>query len=352
MTGLSCHLPHGELIGLHRRRRRRIIEIAVILAIVGLLAVFLVRSTGVSLTIDHPIWLAISVGFEFGSMACFARVQRLALAAGGIRMTLWEALRITYASNAVSVTVPVGGSAAATANTIAEFRHDGADSGLVAWTLMTTGIISTLAFAVITAIGAVLSGNGAAAIVGVATTLFGMVPVALVLLSVRRPAFRARLAHVLGSVLRLSWRVIGRPKNPNQSAQRLVNQFSVHHFSRFAAIKVLYFATMNWLLDAACLGAVIAAFGQPVPWRFLFAIYATGVGAAAIGITPAGIGIVEVAIAAALTRTGMTSARAFPAALTYRAISCWLVMAIGWLFFTRSRRHRKNPHQHGIDSNA
>lgn len=352
MTGLLCHLPHGELIGIHRRGRRRVIEIVVILAIVAMLAVLLVRSTGVSLTIEHPIWLVISIAFEFGSMASFARVQRLALATGGIRMTLWQALRITYASNAVSVTVPVGGSAAATANTIAEFRHEGADSGLVAWTLMTTGIISTLAFAVITATGAVLSGSGAAATAGVATTLIGTVPVALVLLSVRRPVLRVQVAHFLGAVLRISWKIIGRPRNPNETAERLVNQFAVHHFSRFAGIKVLYFATMNWLLDAACLGAVIAAFGQPVPWRFLFAIYATGVGAAAIGITPAGIGIVEVAIAAALIRGGMTSTYAFPAALTYRAISCWLVMAVGWMFFTRSRRHLKNPHQHVVDSNA
>ena len=352
MTGLSCHLPHGELIGMHRRRRRHIVEVALILAVVGMLAVFLVRSTGISLTIDHPLWLVLALGLELGSMASFARVQRLALAAGGLRMTLWQALRITYASNAVSVTVPVGGSAAATANTIAEFRHEGADSGLVAWTLMTTGIISTLAFAVITATGAVLSGSGAAATAGVATTLIGTVPVALVLLSVRRPVLRAQVGRFLGSVLRISCRVIGRPQNPYETAERLVNQFSVHHFSRFAGIKVLYFATMNWLLDAACLGAVIAAFGQPVPWRFLFAIYATGVAAAAIGITPAGIGIVEVAIAAALTRGGMASAQAFHAALTYRAISCWLVMAVGWLFFTRSRRHLKNPHQHGIDSRA
>jgi hypothetical protein len=78
----------------------------------------------------------------------------------------------------------------------------------------------------------------------------------------------------------------------------------------------------------------------------MFAIYAAGIGAVAIGITPAGIGIVEAALAAAITTGGISSSQALPAVLVYRAISCRLVLAVGWFIFVRSRRHIADHHMH------
>ncbi len=299
-----------------------------------------------SLRVAHPALLALAVGLEFGSMNSFARVQRIALAAGGVRISLSQALRITYASNAVSVTVPVAGSAAATANTASEYRHQGADPGLIAWTLLVTGIVSTVAFALITAAGAVFSGNGWAAIAGVAATLFGTVPLIAILVAVRSAESRETVVRLLASALRLSFRVLRKPTAPTQTAKRLLDDLASFHLGRFAAAKVAFFSTTNWLLDAACLGAAVAAFGEPVPWRSMFAIYAAGIGAAAIGFTPAGIGIVEAALASALATGGVSSSRALPAALAYRAVSCWLVLGVGWVFFARSRAHLANQHSH------
>jgi putative heme transporter len=340
------HLPHRRLTGAKRRRHHRAVEIFVIVLILGWVGWGLSHMDAPSLRLRYPILLVLAVGFEVGSMASFARVQRLALAAGGVRIPLREAMRITYASNAVSVTVPVAGSAAATANTVTEYSHQGADSGLIAWTLMITGIISTVAFALLTAIGAIVSGNGVAALAGITATAIGTLPVVGVLLSVRHPASRAKVVRAFSSFLHAVSKVVRRPKEPDATAARVIEQLGSYHLTRFATAKVLLFATTNWLLDAACLSATIAAFGQPVPWRFMFAIYAAGVGAAAVGFTPAGIGIVEAALASALTKGGLASARAFPTALTYRAISCWLVLAIGWFLFARSRSHLDEPHDH------
>jgi putative heme transporter len=340
------HLPHRRLAGARKRRHHRGIEAAFIILGLVWLGWALSGTNRPSLKVEHPALLLAAVGLEFGSMASFARVQRIALAAGGVRISVLQALRITYASNAVSVTVPVAGSAAATANTASEYRHQGADSGLIAWTLMITGIFSTISFATITATGAVLSGNGAAAVAGLAATLLGIVPLLGVLIAIRRPTSRARVANGFAAVLRFSFRVIRKPTHPTETAGRLIDDLASYHLGRMATLKVALFATLNWLLDAACLGAAVAAFGEPVPWRSMFAIYAAGIGAAAIGFTPAGIGIVEAALASALATSGVASSRALPVALVYRAVSCWLVLGVGWFFFVRSRRHIADHHMH------
>ena len=337
---------HRRLAGSRRRRHRRGIEAAVLVIGLAWVVWVLKGSNRPSLRVAHPALLALAVGLEFGSMASFARVQRIALAAGGIRISLWQALRITYASNAVAVTVPVAGSAAATANTASEYRHQGADSGLIAWTLMVTGIVSTIAFAIITATGAVLSGNGLAAIFGVAATLFGTVPLIAVLVAIRSPESRETVVRLFSSALRVSFRIVRKPTTPAETAKRLIDDLASYHLGRFASAKVAFYSTTNWLLDAACLGAAVAAFDQPVPWRSMFAIYAAGIGAAAIGFTPAGIGIVEVALASALTTGGLPSSSALPVALAYRAVSCWLVLGVGWIFFVRSRAHLATQHTH------
>lgn len=342
----SWHLPHRRLNGAKRRRYHRIVEYAALLIFAVWLIVFTLRANGFSVRVVHPLWLVAAFMLEVGSMASFARVQRITLKAGGVQIPLLEALRITYASNAVSVTVPVAGSAAATANTVSEYSHQGADSGLIAWTLMISGVVSTIAFALLIALGAVLSGNGLAAVVGVGLTLLGTIPMLLILIAVRQPRGRDHVARLLQGPLRLSHRIIHRPPSPQRWSRDLVDRLGSYHLGRIDTALVMIFALSNWLLDAACLCATVAAFGQPVPWRFMFAIYAAGIGAAAVGFTPAGVGIVEAAIASALTAGGISELHALPTALVYRAISCWFVLAVGWVLFTRSRRHLRQPHRH------
>lgn len=343
----SWHLPQRRLHGAKRHRYHRIIEYAALLIFAVWLVVFTLRANGFSLRVAHPFWLLPAFVLEVGSMASFARVQRITLKAGGVRISLVDALRITYASNAVSVTVPVAGSAAATAHTASEYSHQGADSGLIAWTLMITGVVSTIAFALLIALGAVLSGNGLAALVGIGLTLLGTIPMLLILVAVRRPRGRNHVVRLLQGPLRLARRLIRWPRDPDGWSRDLVDRLGSYHLGRIDATLVMMFALSNWLLDAACLCATVAAFGQPVPWRFMFAIYAAGIGAAAVGFTPAGIGIVEAAIASALTAGGISELHALPTALVYRAISCWFVLAVGWVLFTRSRRHLRQLHRHG-----
>ena len=91
----------------------------------------------------------------------------------------------------------------------------------------------------------------------------------------------------------------------------------------------------------ACFVACIAAVGAPVPWAHLAVVYATGIGAATLSPTPAGIGIVEAAMAVALINAGVPVALAVPAAIAYRAVSCWFALAIGWVIYVLARRKER-----------
>ena len=49
------------------------------------------------------------------------------------------------------------------------------------------------------------------------------------------------------------------------------------------------------------------------------------------GLTPGGFGLVELAVAAALTAGGLSGSGALAAVLAYRIINFWLVILVGWI---------------------
>jgi putative heme transporter len=104
-------------------------------------------------------------------------------------------------------------------------------------------------------------------------------------------------------------------------------------------------AFLNWLGDAACLTLSLRAVGLPIPFRQLLLVWSAGQAAGSLGLTPGGVGIVEVALIAALTGAGEPAAGSTVAVLIYRLISLWLVLLVGWIAFIvlRSRRSRRPP---------
>ncbi|WP_257226184.1 hypothetical protein [Rhodococcus opacus] len=95
-------------------RGRSVPRTAVALAAAGALAVevlvsspYIARASG---TLLHPRWrwLVLAVIAEIASMTTFARLQRQLLAAGGLRVALHRSIALTFASNALSVTLPAG----------------------------------------------------------------------------------------------------------------------------------------------------------------------------------------------------------------------------------------------------
>ena len=104
-------------------------------------------------------------------MAAFALLQQRLGRASGTRLTSGSLLAIAYTSNAITLAVPVAGSGMAVAYSQRKFRARGADSATVSLALLVAGVISTVAFAVIVAAVAALSGNLVAAVLGLLASL-------------------------------------------------------------------------------------------------------------------------------------------------------------------------------------
>lgn len=340
----SRHRALGRAVECPQRGgRRRVLMLRVVL-IVGLI-IFAAFARRVfvpamqSLRHPHWGWVPVAIVAETASMAAFMRMQRQTLIQGGVKIPVRSAIAITYASNAMSVTVPVAGGTASTAFTVKQFSHHGASPALITWALGMSGIISTAAFALAVGVTGMVGGGGYTALIGAAVAVVGVVPIGVLFVMLHREHSRALLERLLAKVLGRSQRLINRPRGDvGTMASEGIERFVTFRLHRRGGAVVLAFALLNWVADGLCLAAAIEFVGQPVPWASLSLIYTAGVGAAAIGITPAGIGVVETAIAASLVAVGMKSEGALPAALLYRGISCWLVLGVGWIIYINLRR--------------
>jgi putative heme transporter len=145
--------------------------------------------------LGHLQWGAVAAGVacEIGSMTSYARMQRRILRSGGLRLTVESMVAITYAGNAIAVTLPLAGSGLGTVFVHRQFSTRGADASVATWALVLSGIFSTVAFALVISVGAVVSGNLPAEIAGIAGTALVVLPLVALRIAARHPATRTQL---------------------------------------------------------------------------------------------------------------------------------------------------------------
>ena len=101
----------------------------------------------------------------------------------------------------------------------------------------------------------------------------------------------------------------------------------------------LTFAALNWLTDLLCLAAAARAFALPVGLFTLASIYLGVQLVRQIPVTPGGIGLIETGLLAGLATAGAGAAAAAAVVLTYRLLSCWLILPIGGASWLGLRAH-------------
>jgi uncharacterized membrane protein YbhN (UPF0104 family) len=79
--------------------------------------------------------------------------------------------------------------------------------------------------------------------------------------------------------------------------------------------------------------------GAPIALADVMVIYLVAAAAASISPTPGGLGAIEIALVAGLSRIGTPAAPASAAVLVYRIVSYWLPIMPGFLAFRWLRRH-------------
>lgn len=283
-------------------------------------------------------WLPLLLLAHTVSMAAPALNTLRLLRVTGTRVRLPAVLALTYASNAVSVSLPLVGPELATAHTYRQLVGRGADSAATAWTLLVSGVASASTLAMVTVAGLAVVGSPTAGALAVGGTVLGVVAVLLLLAALRRPVARDRVELVSLRLWRGGQLAVRRDASGSALPLRaFLLRLAAHRLPRREAIRAASLALLNWLADAACLALAVVAVGAPVPWQGLLLAYVAASATGSLRLVPGGLGVVEAALTAGLLTAGLDLPHALAATLLYRLVSCWTAVTVGWAVFSATR---------------
>ena len=289
-------------------------------------------------------WLAAAVGAEVVSYLSMAELQRHLLVVGGVRLRRRSVVALAWASDAVSASVPVGGPVSA-AYTFRHFTRRGATPGLAGWVMAASGVLSGSALVGLGVIGAQLR-------VGLVSCLLAQVALSTTILIGMAAAVVSALAWVSGRPARLEpvarraragLRVVSRLLRRSWSTRPDGNPSHVDfaaplRLGRLAGMVAFSLAVANWVADGAALALSLVALGVAVPLCALVLVYALGQLGSSVPFLPGALGVAEGSLTLALVCVGVRPADAVAAALTYRFISFWLQLPVGWVVWMELRR--------------
>jgi uncharacterized protein (TIRG00374 family) len=289
-----------------------------------------------------PRWFVLAILCEIGSLVAFGLSRRRLLRAGGDQARFSSVMAITYAGNALSMSIPFAGAQLAVVFSYQQFRRRGLDPAVTGWALGVSAIASSSALALILVIGALAGGAPLATAAGILGAAVFALPAITVILALRYPRARAAANRVIGWAIGLVRRIIRKPGLDPAALEEFLTQLAGIRLRWPEYAEVFGLAVLNWLGDCACLACAIRATGQPVPWAGLLLAYGAGAVAGSTGVTPGGFLIVETALTAALAAAGMTQATALAAVLAYRLVNFWMILLGGGvtLVFLRLRGNR------------
>lgn len=337
-------------------RPRRVFRITAMALVVAALTIYawlehatVSRSIGV-IGQAHWDWLLAACGFELLSLMAFARTERIVLRATGVRASIPAMAATALVGNAISVSVPLIGPGAASVFSYGRFRQVSGDSAPATWTLIICGLISNFVWILLIAIGAIVSGNAAAAFSGVFGGVVLLLTAILGVLALRRPRWRSSMIHVGALIVRFSQRLSSRLEgDPEELTRDTLDALSGFRMRAPEWTQALSLAFINWLASVACLVASILAVGATVPWTKVVLVYCAGAAASSFNLTPGGLGVTEAILTAGLVASGLRPAEALGSVLIFRFISFWLVTAVGWTIYSALRR---NTRRRRLDAEA
>jgi len=330
-------------------RRRRWLRIVVAVLAAGAIVWVVVASRhtlGESLTALGNLdfrWFALAIVCEAVSLTAFGLSRRRLLRADGHQAGFASVMAITYAGNALSMSVPFAGAELAAVFSYQQFRRRGLDPALTGWALGISAIASSSALALILIAGAFAGGAPLVTVVGFAGAAVFALPALTVLLALRYPRARETANKALASLIPLARRVLRKPGLDPAVLDEFLTRLASIRLRWPQYVEVFGLAAVNWLADCACLACAIHATGAPIPWRGLVLAYGAGAAVGSTGVTPGGFGLVEVTLTAALVAVGLTTGRALTAVLAYRLINFWLILlggGISILVLSRARESR------------
>ncbi|MGB3887116.1 lysylphosphatidylglycerol synthase transmembrane domain-containing protein [Gordonia sp. (in: high G+C Gram-positive bacteria)] len=290
--------------------------------------------------VDQIRWefVILSIIAALLSMDSFGHVQRVLMRSAGVRVRQRESLAVILASNAVSQTMP-GGQVLAPAFIYRESRRWGATPVVASWQLVMSGLLAGAGLAMLGLGGALLAGAKTSPFSVIFSASALIVFIAIVQYMASHPQVLETIAARL-----LSWFNDLRDKPSDYGADKLhqvINQLQAVKLDRRHALGAFSWSLFNWIADVACLAAACYAVNAHPSIPGLMVAYAAGkaVGTA-VPLLPAGIGVVDGVLVAALTSAGMSLTDAVTAVLIYRIVSYVIISVIGWVIIAIRYRGR------------
>jgi putative heme transporter len=295
-------------------------------------------------------WFLLALVSELVSLSAFGLSRQELLRVSGRPPRFGTVMAITYASNALSISVPFAGAELALVFSYRQFRRHGVDAATTGWTLAVSAIFSTSALALLLVIGALAGSASLASAAGFLGAFVFIVPGVAVLLALRFENVRRLLHQIIAWLVGLSRSVLGVPTRGVDGLDEFLGRVASLRLPWPRYVGVFGLAVLNWTADCGALACAIKATGQPVPWHSLLLVYGAGAAVGSTGITPGGFALVELALTAALTAAGLPRSSALAAVLTYRLVNFWMILIGGWILVALLAHRRIAPGEGAPDS--
>jgi uncharacterized protein (TIRG00374 family) len=336
------------------RVRRSVLTALAIAVLVGVIVVerhTLAESLQVLAHLNWA-WFLLALASEAVSLSSFGLSRKLLLQVNGRRASFTSVMAITYAANALSISVPFAGAELAMVFSYRQFRRHGVDAATTGWMLAVSAIFSTSALALLLVVGALAGNASLASAAGFLGAFVFIVPGAAVLLALRYENVRRLLRKLIAWLVGLSRSILGVPAGGVDGLDEFLDRVASLRLSWPGYAEVFALAVLNWVADCGALACAIRATGQPVPWHSLLLVYGAGAAVGSTGITPGGFALVELALTAALTAAGLNRSPALAAVLAYRLVNFWLILIGGWILMAVLAHRRIAPDPGGLDEHA
>lgn len=273
-----------------------------------------------------PALVLAAVTLEVASLLCYSALSAALIGqpAPGYRTLL----RIDLTDLGIRNALPAGGATAAAAR-FRFLRQAGvpAENALSTATIQLTG--SNLALGALFALGLILSLRALTdspyyRMAGIAVLALLVFTALGAWLLTRHPDRASRIARAVARRV---------PLLSEAGADTFVRTMGdqirllLTHPRRLVVVVVL--STANWLLDAAALWVLLAAFGHPPAFGPLLTVYGLGIIIAMLPLTPGGIGIVEAVLVPALIAFDTPPDVALLGVLGWRLLEYWLPLPLG-----------------------
>jgi uncharacterized protein (TIRG00374 family) len=320
---------------LPRLARRVSFQLVVLTIAVNFLLPQLSGLTETGRALAHGSWWIplVAIALEAASLLAYAELLRTALTCAQSDAPRGLLQRSVVAGLALGRTLP-GGTTAAIPIIVGNLRDAGLDAAVATASMAASGLLSSLVLALLLPVGAGLafaSGTTGGNLLGIGG--FACVVVAVVIAVrplLRRPEAAGSIVEKLvGKVARGPLRNRIDPQGAAQAVERAIAGAGRLAHDRRGLRVAGAWAVGNWLFDFGALLVLALTIGEGTPLGPLLLAYVVAQLAAAVPLTPGGIGIVETAMTGVLVAAGAPGAAATATVLGWRLLSFWLPILVG-----------------------